>query len=85
MKQMFSLRDKFTFILSKSLFLIISLCLILSSCSSANNPLHEPMKGVERDTSTTETIETEPPKPEIPKKNITVCVDPGHGFEAFNL
>jgi len=95
MKQMYSLRDKsntvkygsvkngkFVFSLITSIIFMITLCFGLVSCSSANDPSHEPMDGVVRDTSTTETfVETESPKPEIPKKNITICVDPGHGFE----
>lgn len=95
MKQMFSLRDKsntakyvrsrsrrFVCGLTKIIVALVVLCIPLSSCASKNDPSHEPMDGVVRDTSTTETvIETEPPKPEIPKKNITICVDPGHGFE----
>ena len=89
MKQMFSQRDKIstslsnTFALSvlRTLVLIVSLTVILSSCGSLKSSLHEPMDGVVRDKSTPAESSVETPKEEIPKKGVTICVDPGHGFE----
>ena len=66
----------------KAVVICMALCLLLSSCGVSKDNSHEPMKGVVRDkTSHSDEVETEPPAPEIPRKGITVCVDPGHGFE----
>ncbi len=94
MKQMSSLRDKF---LHKSfnsteysivrafvnaVIISLVLCLVLASCGVSNDTGREPMKGVVRDKTSSDTeVETEPPAPEIPKKGKTICIDPGHGFE----
>lgn len=94
MKLMSSLRDKFfhksfnnavysivrAFV--NTVVISVVLCMVLVSCGVSNDAGLQPMKGVVRDkiTSDTEAV-TEPPVPEIPKKGITICVDPGHGFE----
>ena len=94
MKLMSSLRDKFfnksfnnaeysivrAFV--NTVVISVVLCMVLVSCGVSNDTGLQPMKGVVRDkiTSDTEAV-TDPPVPEIPKKGITICVDPGHGFE----
>ena len=64
----------------KTVLLCIVASLVLCSCGSSSDGSHEPMKGVVREKRTSEEVKTEVPEPEVTKKGITVCVDPGHGY-----
>lgn len=58
----------------------ICLCaiLFLSSCSTADSPATDLVgTGIGREESTTDSA---PTADTTPQKNITICIDPGHGF-----
>ena len=81
MNQMFFQRDNSKII--KSLLLAVVLCcsLLLTACSNGINASLLPAFGAGREGPSNAPAETEPPREQKPPKGITICVDPGHGFD----
>ena len=66
--------------ISLLLVIVITVSLCLTGCSRSDDEKVTPAGGAGRlNTATTEAA-TEEPEP-LPKNGITICVDPGHGFD----
>lgn len=81
MNQMFFQSDNFLKIRSLLLAVVLFSCLFLSSCSSGLDASLLPAFGAGREELESILQESEPQREPKPPKGITICVDPGHGFD----